>query len=172
MMHAVSCFVPFLFLNRLSVSKPRVDKFFHDLRANEGASQPVGSAGYCWGGKFAFLLCSDSQKAANGKSLLDCAFVAHPSNLAMPADVNGVNLPLSLAVGDVDMVMPIKQVQQAKEILEKKGTDKHEVVIIPGAEHGFAIRARPEDEKAVQQGKQAEDQAVDWFLKQFEKNSK
>ncbi|KAI9880802.1 MAG: hypothetical protein M1830_000238 [Pleopsidium flavum] len=169
--HAISAFVPFLFFNRLAVTKPRVYKFFHGLRANEAASLPVGAAGFCWGGKFVFLLCSDSEKAANGKSLIDCGFTAHPSNLAIPADAHDVTLPLSLAVGDVDIAMPLAQVQQAKDILEEKGKDTHEVVIIPGARHGFAIRAHPDDEKAVEQGKQAEEQAVNWFTKWFEKAS-
>ena len=68
--------------------------------------------------------------------------------------------------------MPLAQVQRTKEILEKKGKDIHEVIIIPGAKHGFAIRADPSDEKAVDQGKQAETQAVDWFTKWFEKAPK
>ena len=142
-------------------------KFFHDLRTNEAASLPVSTCGFCWGGKFVFLLCSDSEKATNGKSLVDCGFTAHPSNLVIPADAQAVTLPLSVAVGDVDFVFPIAQVQQAKGILEEKGKDKHQVVIIPGAKHGFAIRAHPDNEKGVEQGKQAEEQAVDWLTKFF-----
>ncbi|KAL9102008.1 MAG: hypothetical protein Q9187_009175 [Circinaria calcarea] len=170
----IASFPPFLIYNRFAVTKPRVYKFFHDLRANEAASLPVGAAGFCWGGKYVFLLCSDSEKAANGKSLVDCGFTAHPSNLAIPADAQNVNLPLSVAVGDVDFVMLLAQVQQTKAILEEKGKDKdmHEVVIIPGAKHGFAVRAHPDDKKGVEQGLQAEEQAVRWFTKWFEKASK
>ncbi|KAL9613196.1 MAG: hypothetical protein Q9167_002273 [Letrouitia subvulpina] len=168
-MRAVGHFVPFLFFTRLSVSQPRVYKFFHDLRINEGASLPTGVAGFCWGGKFTFLLASDSQKATNGKSLVDCCFTAHPSNLVLPNDAQNVSLPLSVAVGDVDMVMSLPQVQKVKGILEEKGKDNHEVNIFPGAKHGFAVRAPPNDEKAVQQGKEAETQAVNWFNKYFTK---
>ncbi|MCJ1410291.1 hypothetical protein MMC19_004376 [Ptychographa xylographoides] len=164
---AVSNFVPFLFKNRLSVAKPRVYKFFHDLRANEGTSLPVGAVGYCWGGKYTFLLCSDSEKAINGKCLVDCGFTAHPSNLSVPADAEAVVLPLSVACGDHDMVLSIDQLTQMKEILEKKDKEKHEVVVIPGATHGFAVRGNPAEPKAVEFGTQAEDQAVDWFLKWF-----
>ena len=164
-------FAPFLFYNRLAVTKPRIYKFFHDLRSNEAASLPVGAAGYCWGGKFVFLLCSDSEKATNGKSLIDCGFTAHPSNLVIPADAQPINLPLSVAVGDADFALPLADVQKTKSILEEKGKDMHEVVIIPGAKHGFAVRAHPDDEKAVEQGLQAENQAVNWFTKWFEKAS-
>ena len=169
MIYATSQFIPFLFFNRLAVAKPRVYKFFHDLRTNEASSLPVGAAGYCWGGKHIFLICSDSEKAANGKSLIDCGFTAHPSNLVIPADAHPVTLPLSLAVGDADIALPLAQLQQVKAMLEEKGKDKHEVVIIPGAKHGFAIRAHPDDEKAVEQGNQAEEQAVNWFNRWFGK---
>ena len=146
-------------------------KWFHDLRANEAASLPLGAAGFCWGGKFVFLLCSDSEKAANGKSLIDCGFTAHPSNLVIPADAHAVTLPLSVAVGDVDLVFKIADVQQTKDILEEKGKGTHEVVIIPGAKHGFAIRGDPEDEKAAEKEQQAFEQAVSWFSKWFAKAS-
>ena len=132
---------------------------------------PVGAAGFCWGGKYVFLLCSDSEKATNGKSLIDCGFTAHPSNVVIPADAQNVKLPLSVAVGDVDIALSLADVQKTKAILEEKGKDIHEVVIIPGAKHGFAIRAFPNDEKAVAQGLQAEEQAVNWFTKCFKKAS-
>ena len=170
-MRIVASFAQFLIYNRFAVAKPRVYKFFHDLRANEAASLPVGAAGFCWGGMYVFLLCSDSEKAANGKSLVDCGFTAHPSNLAIPADAQNVNLPLSMVIGDVDFLMPLAQVQQTKAILEEKGKDMHEVVIIPGAKHGFAVRSDPDDKKGVEQGLQAEEQAVQWFTKWFGKAS-
>lgn len=170
-MQLASGFIPFMFFTRLAVTQPRVYKFFHDLRDHEAASLPVGAAGFCWGGKFVFLLCSASEKATNGTNLIDCGFTAHPSNLANPADAKAVTLPLSVTVGDVDMVMPLKEVEQVKEILGAKGKGTHEVVILPGAKHGFAVRARPNDEKAVDQGKQATEQAVNWFTNWFSKLS-
>ena len=164
--HTLTGFIPFMFYNRLSVARPKVYAFFHALRTAEGADLPVGCAGFCWGGKYVFLLCSDSEKAANGKSLVDFGFTAHPSNLVIPQDADPVTKPLSVAVGDSDMVFSLQQVEKTKEILRKKG-DMHEVVIIPGAKHGFAVRGAPDDEKAVEQGMQAEDQAVAWFEKWF-----
>lgn len=160
-----------MFLNRLAVTKPRIYKWIQDLQAENTNDLPVGAAGYCWGGKFVFLLCSDSEKSANGKSLINCGFTAHPSNLVIPADAQPVTLPLSVSIGDVDIALPLAKVQTTKDILEAKGKDKHEVIIIPGAKHGFAIRAPLDDEKAVEQGLQAEEQAVNWFLKWFAKAS-
>lgn len=161
--------IPFSILNRVAVAQPRINKFFQDLQADNISGLPVGAAGYCWGGKFVFLLCSDFEKAAGGKSLINCGFAAHPSSLVIPNDAEDVALPLSVIVGDVDMVLPIAKAQSMKEILEKKEKDKHEAIIIPGAKHGFAIRGHPDDEKAAEQGRQAENQAVNWFNKHFEK---
>ena len=161
---------PFLFFNRQSVSKPKVFKFFHDLRANEAASQPVGVAGFCWGGKWVFLLCADHEKAANGKSLIDFGFTAHPSNLIIPADAEAVKLPLSVCVGDDDAVFKVEQCKKTKEILEGKDKDKFEVVIVPYATHGFAVRGNPTEKNAIENGRLAEQQAVDWFTKWFEKS--
>jgi len=168
--YAASGFIPFLIRTRLSVAKPGVYAFFHALRTAQGADLPVGCAGFCWGGKYVFELCSDSEKAANGKSLVDCGFTAHPSNLVIPQDPDAVTKPLSVAVGDVDVVFPLHRVERTKEILRKKG-DVHEVVVIPGAKHGFAVRGAPDDEKAMEQGMQAEDQAVAWFDKWFGKTA-
>lgn len=167
MLHVIAGFVPFLYYTRVSVAKPRIYKFFHALRANEAASLPVGAAGFCWGGKHVFLLCSDSEKASSGKSLIDCGFTAHPSNIVVPDEVQAVSLPLSVSIGDVDLAMPLKQVEQTKKILEEKGKETHEVVVIPGAKHGFAVRAPPDDKSAVEQGVKAEDQAVAWFNRWF-----
>ena len=155
-----------MFFNRFGLSYPRVVKFMTALRSNEAASLPVGVAGFCWGGKHVTLLCADKDKTPDGESLITCGFTAHPSALAVPADIEAVKLPLSISIGDVDFGLAIGKVNEAKQILEKD-TGKHEVVVIPGAKHGFAVRGNPGDEEEVKQGIQAEDQAVAWFDKWF-----
>lgn len=172
--HCLYHFVPFMFHNRTSVAHPIVLQFMRALRDNEGASLPIGAAGFCWGGKHVFLLCRDTTKSSSGQSLLDCGFVAHPSNLVIPVDAEEVKLPCSVSVGDLDMALPLAQVMQTKEIFERKNADegeKHEVVVIPGATHGFAIRGNPYEEKSVEHGRQAEKQAIDWFNRWFAKGS-
>jgi len=166
---ALTHFLPFMYRNRLSVATPRVLEFFKALRANEAVNLPVGTAGYCWGGKYTFMLCSDSEKASNGKSLVDCGFTAHPSNLVIPADAEAIKLPISISVGDIDFVYKIDQIKQTQEIFAKKEDVETEVVVIPKAPHGFAIRCAPNDEKGVEQAEQAFEQAVAWFDKYFAK---
>ena len=162
--------------NRFSVTWPRVTSFLKALREDKGASLPVGVAGFCWGGLHAITLTHDrpDTKSSNGKPLVDAVFAAHPSNLTIPADMDAVNGNLSIAVGDDDAVMDIKQVQQAKKILEAKTDIDAQVVIYPGAKHGFAVRASKyePDSQETKQAEEAEQQAISHFQRYFKTVSK
>lgn len=59
------------------------------------------------------------------------------------------------------------QIQQMKEILEVKKKGDHEVNIIPGAKHGFAVRTHPDDKHEMECADKAERQAVEWFGRWF-----
>jgi len=54
-----------------------------------------------------------------------------------------------------------------KEILEVKKKGDHEVNIIPGAKHGFAVRTHPDDKHQMECADKAEKQAVEWFGRWF-----
>ena len=142
--------------NRPAVSMPKILPFFEALRKeakNQGL--PLGVAGYCWGGKPAVNLAHTD--------LIDCAFVAHPSALALPGDFEKIRVPFSMAIGDADIVMGVKEAEKAKAILNSKDDHKSEMIVYPGAKHGFAVRGDPGNEKEKTQGVEAEDQAVKWF---------
>ena len=81
----------------------------------------------------------------------------------MPKDIDGVELPLSVAVGEEDMAMKGPLIQQMKDILEVKKKGDHEVIILPGAKHGFAVRSHPEDKVQLEHAETAEVQAIAWF---------
>jgi dienelactone hydrolase len=85
----------------------------------------------------------------------------------MPGDIQGVTIPLSVAVGNEDMAMKGPLIQQMKEILEVKKKGDHEVVIMPGAKHGFAVRTMKEDKLQMEFADKAEEQAVNWFTRWF-----
>ncbi|OLN85924.1 Protein AIM2-like protein 3 [Colletotrichum chlorophyti] len=127
----------------------------------------IGVAGFCWGGKYVVQL----MQATSGPfqdTLADCGFTAHPSFLSLPGDLENVSLPLSVANGDDDVMMPRVRMAQAKELLgTKRGC---EVVEYPGAKHGFAVRGDPNDQRQADLGMQAEDQAVRWFRRWFARN--
>lgn len=110
-------------------------------------------------------------KAPNGKPLVDAVYTAHPSNLSIPGEFEKVVRPTALGIGDEDIVMGMKSVNQVKDIWAKKPDVETEVKIYPGAGHGFAVRADPNTKDAVRQAGEAEEQAVAWFKKQFAKVS-
>lgn len=153
--------IPFLIYNGDSVIKPRVFNFHEALRSDaETASLKLGSAGFCWGGKYTILL-------AQQPNLIDVAFTAHPSKMAFPEDWDKVQKPLAVAIGDVDLGIKVEMVRDIKTLLEgeTKPKGQNEVVIYEGAKHGFAVRADPKDEKQGKSAEAAFKQAVSWFTK-------
>ncbi|KAK4096864.1 hypothetical protein N658DRAFT_569648 [Parathielavia hyrcaniae] len=191
-----------LFLhNRRGLAYPRIQAFMAALRASSTSTPTtkIGVAGFCWGGLHAVLLTHDTPPnkvfvaSADGGGgggvgggdveypLVDCAFTAHPSLLAFPADLEAVAQPLSVANGEDDQWMGRDKMARLVEILGGKNAElaeappvgggggetasegRHEAVVYPGAKHGFAVRGDPEDPMQRERGEQSEEQAVRWF---------
>ena len=128
-----SQFFPFLFRNRVSVVGPRINVFFSALREHE--TLPVGTAGFCWGGQHAVTL---THAASPGKpAFVKAAFTAHPSGVTVPADIEAMTVPLSIAIGTKDMVLNMKAIGQLQAALDKKTDVPHEIKIYEGAKHGL-----------------------------------
>jgi hypothetical protein len=102
-------FVPFMINCRDGVASPRIYSFLKATREHEGARLPVGTAGFCWGAKYVTELCWDQTKTDSGERLIDCGFIAHPSNLKYPSDIEKVVLPLSCAAAEIDFQMSTKR---------------------------------------------------------------
>ncbi|KAL5592833.1 hypothetical protein FOBRF1_013141 [Fusarium oxysporum] len=156
--------VPFSIRNKPEKRYPGVRKFMDDLRCAEAADLKVGVVGFCWGA-YGITHLAHGEVAANGKTIIDAAFTAHPSEIKVPQDIEPVKLPYSMVIGDVDFALPLKEVQKAAEILEAKRDVDTEVVIIPNAKHGFAVRDNPNSKEEKEMADQAEDQLVRWFTK-------
>ena len=86
--------------------------------------------------------------------------------VSVPRDIEDVTVPLSVAIGNDDMAMKGPLIEQMKDILEKK-KDDHEVIIMPGAMHGFAVRTDPDEELQMEYADKAEVQAIGWFSRWF-----
>lgn len=180
---AMAMVIPWMFKNREAVCKPRTFNFFKALRTFPPPfptnNLKIGAAGFCWGGRYTILLAHDtpssrvrrneSQTSSSAalQPLIDCGFTAHPSMVSMPKDIENVNVPLSVAVGNEDIAMKGELILQMKEILEVKKKGDHEVVIMPGAKHGFAIRVDPKDPLQLEYAEKAEVQAIEWFSRWF-----
>jgi dienelactone hydrolase len=185
---------PFIFLKALYYGIPwimrcspakteaGVIKYFKDLRISpppfQTADLKIGAAGFCWGGKHTVTLAKDepnhrvvrhSSQTLSSKSepLIDAAFVAHPTYIKVPDDIEAIKINISWSVGEEDLQMRGPDIKKVKDILESKKDCGHEVKLIPGAKHGFATRTHPEDEEQTLQAEWAEVQAVSWFARHF-----
>ena len=163
-MKAAVILVPFILRNSPEKRYPAILKFMDRLRCDQEENTKIGVVGFCWGGYSATHLAHGGL-AGNKKTLIDAAFTAHPSELNLPEDIVKIKLPWSMVVGDVDFALPIQRVQQAANILEAKQNVPSEVVVIPNARHGFAVRGDPNDKAEVMMADQAEDQMVRWFAR-------
>lgn len=174
--------IPWKIKTRISATRGPILSFIQALRTVPPPFQTdnlkIGVAGFCWGGKHTILLAKDdlasrvhrheSQiNSATLEPLIDCAFAAHPSYVDVPTDIEAINIPTSVAIGDEDMGMKVELAQQMKAILEAKKDSIHEVNIFPGAKHGFAIRTHPDDKHEMECAEKAEEQAIMWFNRWF-----
>jgi dienelactone hydrolase len=179
---AMATAIPYVIRTRRSICKPRIFSFFQALRTSAPPfptnNLKIGTAGFCWGGQYVVMLAHDTPSSrvtrhssqlssSTIEPLIDCGFTAHPSMLSVPNDIEKIKVPISVAVGDTDMAMKAPLIQQMNEILTVKMKGDHEVNIMPGAKHGFAIRHEPDDKKQTEFAEEAETQAVGWFTRWF-----
>ena len=157
--------VPFIYHNRLGVAWPKITSFLQDVRSSDiGSHLPIGIAGFCWGGPPTFRLASDraDTRTRDGKrSLADAFFTAHPSNLSIPADIQQVKTNISVAIGDDDVALSLEKAKKIESLLANLPGVDSEMVVYPGAKHGFAVRADKEgNPKSASQAEEAEKQAI------------
>lgn len=126
------------------------------------------------------------QQQQQQQPLIDCAFAAHPSLLSFPTHIEQVVQPLSVANGDDDKYMGKEKMGVLTRVLEGKNEadaaagaeagsgdgegapgPRYEVVVYPGAKHGFAVRGDRADPMQRERGEQSEEQAVKWFRRWF-----
>jgi dienelactone hydrolase len=174
--------IPWKIKTRISITKTPVFSFIQALRTSPPPfptnNLNIAAAGFCWGGKHTMLLAQDAPSSrvhrhesqinsAVLEPLIDCAFTAHPSYIDVPNDIEAITTPISVAVGDEDTAMKASLIQQMKEMLEVKKKGHHEVNIIPGAKHGFAVRTHPDDKLEMECAEKAEVQVIEWFTRWF-----
>lgn len=174
--------IPWILTCSPAKTEAGVIKYFKALRTSPPPFQTqdlkIGAAGFCWGGKHTVTLAKDepehrvirhsSQTLSSASApLIDAAFVAHPTYIKVPDDVDLIKIPISWSVGEEDLQMKGPDIEKVKDILESKKDAEHEVQLIPGAKHGFATRTHPEDKEQMAAAERAEEQAVSWFSQCF-----
>ncbi|KAF5559149.1 dienelactone hydrolase family [Fusarium phyllophilum] len=101
---------PFFYYNGLAVSSPRIRSFFEALRLHEGPEQRIRAAGFCWGCKPVLTLAHPESITEDGILLVDAVFPGHPSGMSLPGDAEAIIKPVSVAIGDRDIVTSMSQV--------------------------------------------------------------
>jgi len=145
----VPSIIAFLSSNSRSSVVGRTNAFLKAV--HDDGHTKVYATGYCFGAPFVL----DALK----KGLIKAGFCAHPSRVSME-EWAGV-APMSIAVGDKDMVMKEEQVKQVQELYSKQ--PNCEIEVYPEMFHGFACRGNMKDKEQYDAITKARDQATNFF---------
>ena len=125
------------------------------IEAQPGTRQGrIGSTGFCMGGRVSFLAACHLPVAAAapfygggiGRVMMPSERTPH----APIEDAAGIRAPLLLFYGDKDAFIPPEEVALVKERLASLGKQA-QVVVYPGADHGFFCEERPSFHEAAAQ---------------------
>jgi dienelactone hydrolase len=123
---------PFLQRHTEEVVYPLMQSYLNYLRSDP-AHKRIGAVGFCWGGRYAILLAHE-----DANPFVDAAVANHPSFLKMPEEIEKIGKPVSIHVGDADVIMRIPDIEKTKEIFETKPFC--EINVYEDQVHGFTIR--------------------------------
>jgi dienelactone hydrolase len=147
--------------------------FLAALRRATPRTRKIGMVGFCWGGKYSIRagLEANMIEINNEKvPLVDAAAALHPSHLSIPADVDGLVVPISYGWGEEDIAVSIEQKGKIEELhgkVRKAGKQIPEMehkVYKPGR-HGFAVRGNPDDAQERACLEDSMTQVLSWFNK-------
>ncbi|EHK20865.1 uncharacterized protein TRIVIDRAFT_50504 [Trichoderma virens Gv29-8] len=167
---AAAIFAPFAVRTRNAF--PKLLRFSRDVKASLPTDAKLGIAGFCWGGMHSTKLTAEPAEEGGNVPLFDAHFVAHPAGLKAPEDfsaaANKFRVPISFAVGDLDMVLSKDKIESIESSLKEvygRNSDDFEVKTYNGCKHGFAVRADPK--RTIEDGAamHAAAQAINWFGK-------
>jgi carboxymethylenebutenolidase len=120
------------------------------LRARKDVRGKIGCMGFCIGGHMTYLTACETDVAASASFY--CGGIAGPqgpggapSTVSRTAKIKGRILCL---FGEKDGLIPQAQVETIREALAKAKV-KHDVVVYPGADHGFFCDQRATYQKAA-----------------------
>jgi dienelactone hydrolase len=147
--------------------------FLESLRRATPRSRKIGMVGFCWGGRYAIRAGQESSMIElDGVKvpLIDAVAVMHPSNLALPRDVEAPVVPVSYGWGLEDFGVKIEQKSIVEDVHTKakkagrKVPEMEHKVYKPGR-HGFAVRGNPDDPLERACLEDSHTQIMNWFEK-------
>lgn len=169
----MSRFLPFALRTRNVF--PSVLAYARVVKSELPQGTKLGAAGFCWGGLQTTKLSGEPSEENGTEALLDAHFTAHPAGLKSPVDfveaAKRFHVPISVAVGDKDMVMSSDDVRTLQSSLGEEfsqDVSRCEVVLYENCGHGFAVRADPNKTVENEGAERATTQAVEWFKKHLD----
>ncbi|KAL0418768.1 UNVERIFIED_CONTAM: 1,4-beta-D-glucanase [Sesamum radiatum] len=115
----------------------------------------IGAAGFCYGAKVVVQLAKSG--------LIQAGVLLHPS-FVTEDDIKEVKEPLAILGAEIDNFTPPDLVRKFWEILSKSEVASF-VKIFPGVVHGWTMRYKFDDEKAVKSAEEAHEDMLNWFIK-------
>ncbi|KAK4441697.1 1,4-beta-D-glucanase [Sesamum alatum] len=115
----------------------------------------IGAAGFCYGAKVVVELAKSG--------LIQAGVLLHPS-FVTEDDIKEVKAPLAILGAEIDKLSPPELVKKFEEILSLKSEVASFVKIFPGVAHGWTVRYKPDDEKAVKSAEEAHEDMLNWFI--------
>jgi dienelactone hydrolase len=166
--------IPFMINANPNKALPPIIDFARAVKAEMSAGGKLGVCGFCWGGYPSTALCAEPVAPGSDERLIDAHFCAHPSRVDTPAAIveaiEKFKVPYSLAAAERDTRLTMKQVEELSAALRQRvgsGDGEngcyYEIVTYPGCNHGFAVRAKPQDEVEMEGAGKACEQAIEWF---------
>lgn len=135
------------------------DKGFEDAKPVVSALKSkgitsIGAAGFCWGAKVVVELAKSDY--------IQAAVLLHPSLVSVD-DMKEIKAPIAILGAETDKISPPELLKQFEEVLSTRPEIKGNVKIFPGTVHGWTVRYKIEDEKAVKDAEEAHQNMLDWF---------
>jgi carboxymethylenebutenolidase len=119
---------------------------------NKGNTAKLGVTGFCWGGRIVWLYAAHNPKLKAGVAWYG-RLVGQPSELQPkhPIDVVAqLKAPVLGLYAEKDSGIPLDSVEKMRAAL-KAANSKSEIVVYPGAQHGFHADYRPSYSKEAAQ---------------------
>lgn len=133
--------------------------------ANGGAVGRLGVTGFCWGGRVTWAYAAHNPKLAAGVAWYGrLAFKANELQTMVPVEIAGrIGAPVLGLYGEADQGIPVADVETMRAALKAAGKSDSEIVLYPGAPHGFFADYRPSYTEAA--AKDAWTRCLGWFRK-------
>lgn len=132
-------------------------------KSGKGDTSKLAITGFCWGGRIVWLYSAHNPNLKAGAAwygrLVGDADPLHPKH---PVDVAAdIKAPVLGLYGELDKGISLESVDKMRAALKTAGNKTAEIVVFPGADHGFNADYRPTYNKA--KAEEAWQKMLAWF---------